>query len=335
MRHQQAQFFRQLSLLTSSGVPLLRALEDCRWGLCKGRLERSIVDAMDEIRRGTRLSRALLEVGRPFTPIHGAILAAGESSGRLDRALEELATREESSARLQRRVQAALLYPCFVLLVSLLGLFLLLRFLLPVLSGLSQQAGGTPARTLTMLAQLAAYSQRPELWLGLGLAAVALAWIVRRPWAHKLLQRLAWRIPIVRLQAQVILCRTLASLLSAGLPLVDTVQLACQCTGNAVLSDVLTRALDHVRCGESLAQSLTDSRILPASFRGILTVGEKSGRLEFILGKLAQLYEWELDSAIETFVKSLEPLTVALVGGAVMGLMVCTFNPLYDILRQI
>jgi type II secretory pathway component PulF len=323
------QFFRQMAVLIRAGVPIVAALDNCRHVCEPARV------LSEHVRGGIRLSRAMLLTGRPFTSLHAAVIEAGESSGRLVEALEQLAEREEAENRVLRRVSSALAYPCLVIGFSGLGVGVLLKFLLPVLLSLGKMTGHPPSLAVRVLAEFDDPGCLLAMAVCLACCGLLLMHLLQRPLVRFALERIKLRVPILRIRSQVILCHSLSSLLRTGLPLVDTLRLAGACVGNRALEAELRDTVDHVRAGEPLSQALRGITLLPRSFAGVVAMGEQCGRLESALSSLGQLYEWELDLAIERFVKTLEPLSVFAVGLVVLSLMLLAFQPIYELMRTL
>ena len=340
MSFRLVQFFRQMAVLTAAGVPLLASLDNCRLGCADHpRLAGALGRLLEHLRGGIRISQAMEATGWPFHSLHWSVVAAGESSGRLVEALTELAEREESEGRVLRRVRSAMTYPAFVVVLASLGLFGLLKFLLPVLVGLSRMNGHPPSASVQALTRLASLVNSPTqltcllaVMICVGLLALHL---VQRPAIWIRCEQAKLRIPIFRIRSNIMLCHSLSSLLRTGLPLVDTLRLVSSCLGNLALKNRLAEAVEHVRKGESLSTAIRGLELLPRSFQGVVAMGEECGRLEDALSSLARLYEWELELAVERFIKTLEPVTIAGVGSLVLGLMLVTFQPMYEMLHTL
>lgn len=336
------QFFRQMSVLARAGIPLLRSLDICSRQCSDEDLARGIAGLSQEVRAGTRMAAAMRSVGKPFDPMHASAVSAAETAGRFAQVFDELAHWEFKEDRLRKRLGSALAYPALIVVVSAIGVVLLIKFLLPVILSVAEQLGTPPSGPTRFLIFVGGVIDSPLQLALAGLALGSLIWYVRRVMARRLDLRIRWdrfrmRLPLVgtlwRTTVTIRVCRTLASLLGSGLSMVDAMTLTGASAGSPYLEhQVLVPAAGYIRKGESLSQSLAGETVFPHSFHGMVAVGEKSGELEPILGRLADLYEIELDNQIETFVRAIEPLAVVVVGIVVLGVMVCAFMPLYDLL---
>ena len=336
------QWFRQMSVLVAAGLPVVKALEICARQTSDNRLAQTSQAMASEVRRGVPLAQAVELAGAPFSRLHVGALQAGQADGNLSRILSQLAGHAEKEAHLRRRVRGALAYPTLVLLVSLSGLYMLVRFLTPLLHSVGQQLDlESSTNPFTQLLLGLAWLREYELFL---VAAVLIALLSAKLLAPKLTprwslgrERLLLRLPaiggLVQRSWLIRLCRTLESLVASGLPLGESLRLAGASSGSLVVEhQVLGPAVQRLYQGESLAQSLSEQPFLPPSFHGLLLAGEMSGHLEDAFESLARLYEMEFDTRVESSLAALEPITIALVGLVVLAVLLGAFLPLYQLI---
>lgn len=336
------QFLRQMSVLTRAGVPALRALETCARQCGDHTLQEALLEMAEEIRSGSRVSEAMSLATGSFSSLHAASLRSAERIGDLSGAFEQLASWEERELAVRRRLRTMAVYPTLLVLVSIVGVLLLIRFLLPLTQTLANQMGRPAPYPTRVLLQVGRLLDDPlSLFLG-AVVLVALLVLGRkalaRPWTIRTLDRLRLHAPVigplVRTSLTIRLGRTLASLMRAGLSLVQCLELTAEGCENRFLRDtILFPAADYVRRGESLAQAMGGHVVLPASFHGMLAIGESSGTVPHMLDRISDLYELELDLRIESAMRLLEPLLVVCVGLMVLGVMLSAFLPLYDLLE--
>lgn len=338
------QFFRQMHVLVAAGIPLLRCLDICQRQCSHPKLRACLATASSEVRIGTRLSRALVQPGTVFNALQAQALQAAELRGALDQVFDELAHWDEKDHTLQRRLISSLSYPALVVAFSILGLMLLVRFLMPLIISVSQQLGKEPPAATKALVAVGRLIQNP-LALAVGVLGLGLLyWGLRRvAWDKSSRLRLdRWRLhmpllgPLMRTAAIIRVCRCMSALLHSGLNLVAVMELSGQSSGSPWMNQtIFVPATDNIRQGERLSQALRHAKLLPVSFHGMLAVGEQTGDIEMVLSKLADLYEMELDSQVESFVQALEPIVICGVGLLVLLLMLVGFMPLYEMLRGI
>jgi type IV pilus assembly protein PilC len=330
------QWFRQMAVLLHCGIPTMRALEACARQTSDARLRQASILMMNELRVGQRVSEAMRCAGSPFTALHQGALEVGERQGDLALVFERLAGYTEEACRIRRRIVSALAYPGLVVSFSFGCLYLLVRFLAPVLSDLARQLGEQPSGLSRVLLWLGQLFDMESLTLALALlvllAGRALwraAWGKHRARGEKILLRLPLLGRMFRLGILIRMCATLEMMIGAGLPLTDAFALAGRSCGSLTYArEVLEPAVERVRRGESMLASLRGAPGLPASFAGLVLAGEESGRLEESFAHLARLYELELVSAIDTFLAALEPLSIAVVGSVVLSVLLMVFVPL-------
>ncbi len=342
-RENLAQWYRQMAVLTRCGIPATRALEACANQTSDRRLRAATSILLAELRVGQRLSQAMRTTGSPFSGLQVGAVEVGERQGDLALVFERLAEHAEESARLRRRLQAALAYPVLVVSFSLTCLYLLVRFLGPVLGEVSQQLGKPPEGLSWLLVRLGELFASESLMLAgaLFLAVLGRA-LFRHGWTHhrRRLEHALLRLPLLgkmaRLAILIRISATMELMIGAGLPLTEAMLLAGRgCGSQEYAEGVLGPAVERVQRGESLRDSLRGSSGLPASFSGLVLAGEQSGRLEESFGHLARLFELELVSALETFLAALEPLSIALVGSVVLGVLLVVFVPLTQLVTVV
>ncbi len=340
-RLNRLQLFSQLSLLLRAGIPVLRSLEICGRQSGDPALSEAMQAVALEVRAGTRLSQAMQKVPSAFGPLHCNAIQAAEASGTLPRAFDDLACWEEREDRLQRDLQGALMYPGLVAGFSLVGILLLVKFLDPVVRAILSQTTQRPSLPTRILLGFGEVLGTPHLFVLALLALVGMAWLgvswSRRPGPRRFWERNRNRLPLLGSifgkAAVVRFCRSLSSLLEAGVPIDRAVDLAGDVCGSRHLSEgVLSSAVGHIRRGETLSQALGRCEEFPPSFHGMVGVGEQSGTLASLLDRMADLFEQEVRVDLQTFVRVLEPVSILAVGFVVLGVLLCAFLPLYDLL---
>lgn len=336
-------FTRQLANLLTAGVPLSRALDIVTRETSAAEVRQQWNTIRNDIKSGLSFANALSKWPKSFPPVYVAIVRAGETGGFLNLALEQIADFRAREQDLKGRVKAALIYP--VLLAGLAGVVLifLMTYFIPRFSAIFAEFGGS----LPWLTRLIMNLSRWLVGHGLILAAAAAAAIVslRRSLAtetgQRALERAVLRLPgignVVARFALVRFCRMLGTLLGAGVPLVLALNVAREAIGNRTLSDAVTRAVDNVKGGASLAMGLASSeRLFPPAVVEMVAVAEESGNLNKELIRLATSYESDLDRQLRMMVSVIEPvllfLTAGIVGTVVIGMLLPVFT-LQDLIR--
>lgn len=342
-REERLHLTRQLAALLRAGVPLVRALEliarqDHRpdW--------RAVVLALAEsIRAGRSFSESLRREPRIFDLRFVSIVKAGEVAGRLDQCLDRLAGLQEKSERLCRRVQAASVYPAVVGTVAAGIVTALMVFVVPrfesVFAGLLR-GEALPLLTRSVIA-IARFMQ--EHFLGLGLAvtgfSVALTSILRTPRGRRFWDDTMLRVPLLGdlcLKASIArFSRTLGVLLTSGVPILSALEIAGTTAGNERVAAILQVARGRVEAGEPLSRPLSGSRQFPPLLIGLLEVGEESGGLPEMLQQVADIYDAEVDRAVDAVTAVLEPVLIVFMAAAVGTVVVALFLPIVKIIQSL
>ncbi|WP_456385131.1 type II secretion system inner membrane protein GspF [Desulfolithobacter sp.] len=327
---------RQLATLLGAGIPLVQALNGLIEQTTNRSLKKIIAQIKDSVNEGNSLTAALSEHPRLFSRIYINMVRAGEASGSLDVVLERLAEFGESQQALKSRLKAALTYPLFMAVVGTLVLFLLITFIVPsitkVFEGTSQ---ALPLPTI-LLINLSGFFKN-YWWLLILLIAAAVAAIrffITRPTGRRLWDRLKLTLPLlgdlnIKI-ASARLGRTLSSLLESGVPLVTALQIVKNILNNTILAETIDDATRELEKGRSLSQILKKSPWFPPMLVQMIGVGEQSGALEKMLGKVADNYEREVEAKILTMTSLIEPIMILVMGGVVSFIVVSILLPIFE-----
>ena len=336
-------FTRELANLLAAGVPLSRGLSILSREASRPGARRLWAVVHDQVAGGMSLADALGQHARVFTPVHVAMVRAGETGGFLDVVLEQIATFRSREQDLKGKVTSALIYPLVLAVLGAGILAFLLTYFIPRCSQMFAEFGSSlPGLTKAIVgtSQLLV-----RYWFVLILAAALAVFAMQRALARaegrRSLERFVLRIPLfgqaVARFALVRFCRMLGTLVGAGVPLVVALRVAKEAIGNQVLADTVSEAIEDVQRGTSLARSLERCRLLfPASVIEMVSVAEESGRLDQELTRLAGAYEQDLDRRLKMMVALAEPallfLMAVLVGTVVIGMLLPIFN-LQELIR--
>jgi general secretion pathway protein F len=328
---------RQLATLLAAGMPVVEALGAVSEQTERPLLARTLSHVRNSVTQGAALADALAEHEAVFPPLYVGMVRAGETAGALDLVLQRLATYTEAQARLRSKVRAALAYPILMTVVSTGIVGFLLGFVVPKVTRIfadQQQALPLLTRTLLWISEFIA----GFWWLGaLAIAVLATSWLaaLRRPggrlWLDRRLLALPLLGPVVMRVAVARLARTLATLLANGIPLLPALEVAEEVVGNAALGQAIAEARTAIREGQSLGGSLRESGLFPTLLVHMIAVGERSGELEAMLGKVADAYEQEIESTLSTATAVLEPALIVVMGGVVLFIVLAILLPIFEI----
>lgn len=336
-----AVFTRQFSVMIDAGLPLVQCLESLGQQQENRAFQRVLQAVREDVENGTALAAALERHPRVFDRLYSSMVAAGEAGGILDTILRRLSTYIEKAVKLKRAVVSAMVYPVVVLAVAMAIVLLVLWKVVPMFATLfaSLQAElPLPTRVVIATSQLVGQSI-PFLMLG----AFGLAYTFRRYYAtpggrHAIDQALL-KIPVLggvmRKIAISRFSRTLATLLSGGVPILESLAITAGTAGNAVVEEAVLKTRGAVQEGKAMAETLRNSRTFPPIVTQMVSVGEQTGALDAMLTKLAEFYEDEVDAAVSDLLTALEPLLILLLGLLVGGIVISMYLPLFSLISRL
>jgi type II secretion system protein F len=330
-------FTRQLADLLESGLTLMRALDVLREQMEHPRVREVLADIAAQVREGRSFSESLAPHPRVFSPLYRSLVRSGEVGGTLADVLARLADMSEKDDEVYVKMRSALAYPILILLVGMGTVAALLIVVIPKLVSLFQEVGQTlplPTRILIELSEWLASSW----WLVL-LVAGGGALLVRRgtrsPEGRLALDRAKLHLPVWGALIKKIelarFARTLATLLSHGVPILPAMQVVVQVTGNELLRGELQHIGEQLKGGATLSQGMRRGRLFPTLVIHMVAVGEEAGALERSLFKIANTYEREADRAIRLMTSLVEPLMILIVGGVVGFIVISMLLPIFQI----
>jgi type IV pilus assembly protein PilC len=342
-------FTRQLSTLQDAGLPLLRSLQILESQLKPGKLKNILTDVCEEVEGGTSLSEAMAKHPAAFDRLYYKMVAAGEVGGVLDVILQRLAEFMEKAEKLRRRIKGALVYPIVVIVVAISILTFIMLFIIPKFEAIFLDFG-VALPTLTMLlintSRWMAGSQPEQAIPGWAIVVPSpiIAWVlwkvIRKAGPGRAVTdtMLMWT-PIfgklIKKTSIARFTRTLGTLISAGVPILEAILITRDTSGNYVFEKALTKVHDSIREGESFAVPLRESKTCDAIVVNMIDVGEETGELDAMLMKIADNYDDEVDVAVGALVSLLEPLMIVVLGGIVGTIVVAMFMPLVAMIESL
>jgi type IV pilus assembly protein PilC len=329
---------RQLATMVQSGMTILRALYVLEAQTENKTLAEAIVAVRKDVEAGLPLSDALERHPKIFSPLFVSMTRAGETGGMLDESLIRVADQLEKEDSLRRQVKSAMTYPAVVLSFAGIVLIALVAFLVPVFIGVFKQFGGDlPAITKLTVAMSKAIT---GYWYALIAAAVGTVWAFRKwktsSWGRPQWDRFRLRIPmkigdIVQKIALARWSRTLSALVSAGVPLLQALDITGKTAGNHVVEQAMAGVIDSVKSGGTIADPLKGSAVFPTMVSHMVSVGEETGSLDTMLSKIADFYEDQVDAAVKSLTSILEPVMIIIVGGMVGFIVISMYLPLFKV----
>ncbi len=333
---------RQLATMVASGMTLLRALYVLEEQTDSPPLKTAIVAVRKDVEAGLPFSTALGRHPKVFNQLYIAMVASGETSGRLDDALLRVADQLEKDDALRRQVKSAMMYPAVIVTFAGLILVALITFLVPVFENVFKDFGGKLPPITQFTVNLSHFMT--DRWYVLIGGAVAIVVGFKRwkasSWGRPQWDRLRLKIPfkigtVVQKVALARWSRTLSSLVSAGVPILQALDITGKTAGNAMIERAMADVTASVKSGGTITAPLKDAPIFPVMVVQMVGVGEETGALSTMLSKVAEFYEDEVATAVKGLTSLLEPVMIMLVGGIVGFIVIAMYMPLFRIYDQI
>ncbi len=329
-------FSRQLATMMSSGVPLVQSFEIVGRGHENPAMQEMILSIKGDIESGTALNEALAKHPQQFNELYTNLVTAGEQSGILESILHKLATYMEKTEALKSKIKGALFYPIAVVVVAFIITCILMIFVIPQFQEMFSNFGADLPALTTIVINMSKWFQE-FWWLLFGVIIGTVVGIIQLKkrsmrFAH-FLDRISLKIPIIGeiLEKSAIarFARTLATMFAAGTPLVEAMTSVAGACGNIVFYDATMKMRDEIATGTQLQVSMRDTNLFPNMVVQMVAIGEESGALDSMLGKVADWYEQEVDDAVEALTSLLEPLIMAVLGVIIGGLVIAMYLPIF------
>lgn len=331
-----AVFMRQLATMMTAGVPLVQAFDIIGKGNDKPAMQDLILSIKGDVESGTNLADSLEKHPKYFDDLVCNLVAAGEQSGTLEKLLDKIATYKEKTEELKGKVKKALFYPIAVLVVAFIVCGILLIFVVPQFQDIFKSFGADLPAFTKMVIALSNFVQAYWLYILAGLFAAGYAFNTakqRSPAMRRSIDMISLKIPIVGgiLEKSAIarFARTLSTMFAAGVPLVEAMESVGGATGNILFQEATLRMRDDVAAGTQLQQTMKQTGLFPNMMVQMVAIGEESGSLDEMLGKVADFYEEEVDNLVGGLSSLLEPLIMAILGVLVGGLVIAMYLPIF------
>ena len=336
-----SRFTRQFATMISAGLPMVQCLEILASQMETAEFRKIVNTVKESVQSGSTLSEALSKHKKAFDDLYVNMVEAGEVGGALDTILIRLAQYREKADRLIRKVKGALVYPIVVMIVAIGVTFAMLRFIVPVFAKMFSGLGAElPAPTQFVLG-ISQFLQSNTVIMILGLIVLVIAYklFVRQPSGRMTVDKLKLRLPLlgelIRKSAIARFTRTLATLLSSGVSILDALNITARTSGNMVLQTAIRKAMVSIAEGETITSPLKDSGVFPPMVTQMISVGEKTGGLDEMLAKIADFYDEEVDAAVAALTSIIEPVIIVFMGAMIGGILIAMYLPMFDIVGKI
>lgn len=336
-----AVFTRQFSVMIDAGLPLVQCLDILSKQCDNKFFSDTLAHVRNEMEGGASLADAMGQHRKVFTELYCNMIAAGEAGGILDIILRRLATYIEKNVKLKRAVKSASIYPAVIISVACIVVLIILWKVIPTFAVLFSGLGAQlplPTRIVVMASNFVG-AYMPFLVIGGIIAVFATKNYYKTDGGQLVIDRIILNMPVVGMLMRKIavarFCRTLATLVSSGVPILESLSITASTAGNRVISDAIMDTRRSIEAGRSIARPLEASKAFPPMVTQMIGVGEETGALDTMLEKIAEFYEEEVDTAVEGLMALLEPVMIVFLGTVIGGIVVSMYLPMFDLINKI
>jgi len=323
--------------MINSGLSMLRALTILSEQTENKELARVLTEVSKDVETGVALSSSLSKFPAVFPPLMVNMCRAGEVGGFLDSVLLQIAENYEAEVKLRGKVKAAMTYPVVVFVMAILAVVGMLLFIVPTFAAMFDGLGGelpAPTKILVLLSQLLKMGA-PFILVALIAAAVVWRKVKRTDRVRNFVDPLKLKIPVFGLLFQKIalarFARNLGTMMHSGVPILQSLEIVSDTTGNVVLARAIRDVQDSVRNGETLAGPLANHPVFPPMVVQMLSVGEDTGALDTMLHKIAEFYDQDVEATTESLTALIEPLMIAVLGGIIGSMIIALYMPIFKV----
>ncbi len=337
-------FSRQLSTMVNAGVPLVRSLNTLKSQTKSLYFQEVITGVAKDVESGTPLADSLQKYPRVFSDVYINMVRAGEAAGILDEILKRLAVQQEKEATIKKKIKSASMYPMVLLVITTVAFFALMIFIVPKIGDIVVDLAGEdtqlPPYTRAMLALSDFMVNQWYFFMAIIFGGIfsfrryTRTKNGKRQW-HKLLLKMPIVSGILTKIAVARFARTFASLLGAGVGVLDSIHITGRAVGNVIIKEELDAAAEQVKNGKQLSEPLSNSQVFPPIVAQMLSIGEESGKTDEILLKVADFYEEEVDAVIDGLSSIIEPIMIVILGAMVGLIAASVMGPISELSQNI
>jgi type IV pilus assembly protein PilC len=334
-------FVRQFSVMIDAGLPLVQCLEILGSQQENKTFAKILQQTRMDVEGGASLADAMRKHPKAFDDLFVNMIAAGEAGGILDTILKRLATYIEKAVKLKSQVKGAMVYPVAVIGIAGIVIAVILWKVIPTFAAMFEGLGAQLPLPTRIVIQMSNWFVR--LLPFMVVFAIAFVFLFKKYYAtyngRRVVDRMVLKLPILGILMQKIavarFCRTLATLMASGVPILDGLEITARTAGNAIIEDAIMAVRKGVEGGLTVAQPLKESGVFPPMVVQMIGVGEQTGALDAMLSKIADFYEDEVDQAVANLLTLMEPVMIAFLGVTVGGIVISMYLPLFDLISKL
>ncbi|HET7785175.1 MAG TPA: type II secretion system F family protein [Myxococcales bacterium] len=330
-------FTRQFATMIDAGLPLVQCLDILATQLDNLAFREVLTKVKVKVESGSTLADALSEHPKVFDTLYTQLVAAGEIGGILDTILNRLAQYIEKNEKLKSKVKGAMVYPSIVLIVAVGVTIVLLLFVTPTFEKMFKDFGGALPAPTQFVVDLSKWLQHNGIYMLLALVGIVVAF---KAWVRSARGRQQWDSfvirtpifgPLIRKVAVARFTRTLGTMISSGVPILDALDVVAKTAGNTVVERAIRYTREKISEGKTIVQPLAETKVFPPMVVQMIGVGEATGAMDQMLTKIADFYDDEVDAAVAALTSMIEPVMMVFLGGVVGGFLVAMYLPIFNI----
>ena len=335
-------FTRQFSVMIDAGLPLVQCLEILATQQENKTFQKVLTGTRTAVEGGSTLSAAMKQYPKVFDPLYTNMVEAGETGGILDTILQRLSSYIEKNVKLQRAVKSAMVYPVGVMSIAVAVIVLLLWKVVPIFATLFAGLGvdlPLPTKIVIALSHFVGSIFGLLIFVGVGAGIFGIKVWYGTPAGRMAIDTIILKLPVLGILMRKIavarFTRTLGTLISSGVPILEGLDITARTSGNAVIEKALTQVRRSLEEGKSLTEPLRESEVFPGMVTQMIAVGEQTGAMDAMLQKIADFYEEEVDAAVKDLLTALEPIMIVFLGLVVGGVVISMYLPLFSLIGKL
>lgn len=334
-------FTRQFSTMIDAGLPLVQCLEILAGQQTNKVFQKVLTQIRQDVESGSTLATALKNQPKTFTTLYANMVEAGEAGGILDTILNRLAAYIEKAITLKKRVKSAMIYPSTIVTVAIVVVAFLLIFVIPTFKSMFEGFGATLPLPTRIVLELSRLMRKYFLVMSAGLIgmAIALRYYYKTEKGRRKIDFLLLRTPVfgmlLRKVAVAKFTRTLGTLISSGVTILDGLEITARTAGNKVVEEAILKTRVSISEGKTIAAPLKETNVFPPMVVQMIAVGEQTGALDSMLAKIADFYDEEVDTAVANLTALLEPLLMVFLGVVIGGVVIAMYLPIFKLVTVV
>lgn len=338
-------FTRQFSVMIDAGLPLVQCLEILAQQQDNKYFQQTLLQVRQDVEEGSTLAAAMARHPRVFDQLYSNMVEAGETGGILDLILQRLSTFIEKIVKLKRDVVSAMIYPAAVIVLAIVAVAVIMVVVIPQFQNIFLGLLGPgeqlplPTRIVTGISGFLAGWGGLVILVAIIATVVGLRFYYKTPGGRKMIDRLLLKVPILGAIFQKIsvarFSRTLSTLLSSGVPILQSLDITARTSGNVIIEEAIISVRNGVERGESFVDPLKATEVFPHMVAQMVGIGEQTGALDAMLGKIADFYEQEVDAAISNLLTLMEPVLIAFLGVTIGSIVIAMYLPLFTLIGKL